>query len=641
MPPPSVLLTPHWVAYRLQAGRNGKTDKLPISPHMGTMASSTAPDTWGTYQIAIDRAEADGLAGAGYVLTKSARVVGVDLDHCVQPDGNIEDRALQIVHQLNSYTEFSPSGTGLHIWCRGTLPPGRRKNSKIEMYDDAHFLTWTGNQLAGTPDGLQERTAELAALHAEMFAPEPTATQPAAERIAQPQANTTAPDQIIIDRIVNASNTTDVSQLYAGDWQGRYPSQSEADLSLCSHLAFYCGGNVDQIDRLFRGSGLYRRKWDIGNPTYGERTIQRAITTLHNTYTGASGNGHGATVTNTVSTGWQFYTLEDAYQPRAPAVHVVDGLFELPSLNIVYGPPGCLKSFLLADMCCCIAGGVPWLDHLPNMHKPAARAVMPSPCVWVDLDNGARRSHERFEAIGRTYGLPTNTPLHYVSMPNPWLDASAAAVFAMMTREFTNLGARLIVVDNLGATLGKLDENSAEMALVMSAFRKLAEDTNAAVILVHHQRKSYGGGKTRQGDSLRGHSSIEAALDLALLVEREPQSDDITVRATKCRGADVLPFAARFTYQNRGNSKELEAVRFWGIEAEPDPNSPVAIQQAIMDALTTNGTSNQRDLWQEVKSVIGDDAPGRNRIIEVITQMVSAGLVQEGTGQHNSKVYWL
>ncbi len=75
-----------------------------------------------------------------------------------------------------------------------------------------------------------------------------------------------------------------------GDYSD-YPSQSEADLALCNELAFWCGNNPEQIDRLFRQSKLYRQKWDQkhGGKTYGEMTILKAIQNTTETFTPGGG----------------------------------------------------------------------------------------------------------------------------------------------------------------------------------------------------------------------------------------------------------------------------------------------------------------------------------------------------------------
>jgi transcriptional regulator with XRE-family HTH domain len=272
----------------------------------------------------------------------------------------------------------------------------------------------------------------------------------------------------------------------------------------------------------------------------------------------------------TASEGWQVYTLADAYKPRPKLRYVVDGLFPLPSLSIVYGAPGTLKSLLMADMAVSVAAGAPWLP-LPSAALERGIPTLPVAVLWCDFDNGPRITHERFEALGRARHLAETVPLSYVSMPSPWLDAHNTTAIAVLAQCMHELGTLLVCLDNLTVVRGKAEENSAEMGSVMANFRRLAEDTGAAVILIHHQRKNTQGGKgqdmtARAGDRLRGHSSIEAAIDLALLVEREPQSSILDLQSTKTRGVDALPFRAQFTYEYKTGTTELATARFFGFE---------------------------------------------------------------------------
>ena len=121
----------------------------------------------------------------------------------------------------------------------------------------------------------------------------------------------------------------------------------------------------------------------------------------------------------------------------------------------------------------------------------------------------------------------------------PSLIASDVDVMkAMIHYVRDDIKAGLVNCDNLGLITGDVEENSAQMAQVMGFLRILTEVTGAAVILIHHQRKG-GAGSSRPGDALRGHSSIEASLDLALHVAREPGSQEIVIQSTKTRGVDV------------------------------------------------------------------------------------------------------
>lgn len=328
---------------------------------------------------------------------------------------------------------------------------------------------------------------------------------------------------------------------------------------------------------------------------------------------------------------WQPFTLADAYQERPPMAYLAERLFALPSLSVVYAAPGALKSFFLADLAACVAGGLPWLPPahwLPN-NTATSKATRQAPAVWLDFDNGRRRTHDRFKALGRAHNLPPDIPLKYYSMPTPWLDATNKASIGDLILRVNDIGAGLVVIDNLGVVSGNAEENSGDMAQVMSLFRQLAEDTGAAIVLIHHQRKGAAGGLGgRAGDNLRGHSSIEAALDLALWIEREDYSDTLTVRATKVRGEDILPFSAVFTYES-DLSGELAKAQFYGIATE-DLVSGAAIEKAILEALTGQSL-NKSDLAKAVKELLPD--VGINRIRERVDRMAALHKVQIAPGK--------
>lgn len=302
---------------------------------------------------------------------------------------------------------------------------------------------------------------------------------------------------------------------------------------------------------------------------------------------------------------WRAFTLADAYQDRPPVEYIAADLFALPSLNIVYGAPGTLKSYVMQDLAACVAGGINWLPIAPwSTIKGPAIKVLRAPVMWVDFDNGQRRTHDRFGELGRGHGLATDAPLIYYSMPSPWLDASKPDQINDLHLRIIATGARLVIIDNLSLIAGDVDENSAQMGKVCSNFRKLAESTGAALVLIHHQRKSTGIAG-RAGDTLRGHSSIEGSLDLALLVEREDDSRMITLRPTKVRGPDVSKFTAYFE-----PNEDQRTVRFYGLITE-DTRSDSAIERAIVEVLAA-GELNKSNLVKEVKEVLVD--AGVNRI---------------------------
>ncbi len=253
-----------WAAWRWEK-RSGKWTKPPINPATGGYARNNDPDTWGSFEAALRRMRKDRLPGAGFMFHPKDGLAGVDLDSCRdRKSGKIESWALEIVEELDSYAEVSPSKTGLKVFVRGELPPGRRRMGSIEMYDRGRFFATTGCRLAGAPATVNERQEELAHLHKRVFGSEKS---PHAEKSSgRYAAGMSLSDSELIDRAMSAANGVKFSKLWAGD-TSEYATpgnegRSEADLALCSFLAFWCGPDEDRIDRLFRQSGLMRQKWE-------------------------------------------------------------------------------------------------------------------------------------------------------------------------------------------------------------------------------------------------------------------------------------------------------------------------------------------------------------------------------------------
>jgi hypothetical protein len=178
-----------------------------------------------------------------------------------------------------------------------------------------------------------------------------------------------------------------------------------------------------------------------------------------------------------------------------------------------------------------------------------------------------------------------------------------------------------------------VEENSSEMTLVMGHFRWLCETAGCAIVVVHHQRKgSTAGAATggaRKGDALRGHSSIEAAIDLALVVERAAGSDAVQITATKVR--DYIPvegFGALWTYEHVLESSQLATGRFFGQAAETGEEAKRTEIKAIITDFLRSGVKPQKEIVDNVRdemAAAGGSAPGINRVRGLLAQMVKDG----------------
>lgn len=293
---------PHWVLWRYVRSKDGRWTKVlryPAKTLAGDRiylnASSTDPASWST----VDRIASHYWSvfaafwgdsrryGAGFCLSNAdpeQTVTVIDLDDCRNRDtGELTTRAAELVTRFSSYTEVSPSGTGLKIYMFGRKPGPRCKNAKehpgIEIFDNARFVAITGLHLPGTPLHLVHAQAEIDALYAELF-PERPKIFPCEPRAGTAEPAAACPvalnlsDQDIIDRASKARNGAKFQALWRGDFSS-YPSRSEADFALAGMLAFYVGPDIERVESLMRQSGLRRAKWD--RPGLLRSTIARAL----------------------------------------------------------------------------------------------------------------------------------------------------------------------------------------------------------------------------------------------------------------------------------------------------------------------------------------------------------------------------
>ena len=284
--PPALKKEKRWVGWSYKT-RKGKRTKVPIDPRSGEGAKSNDDSTWTSYEDAMRAAKVYRLDGIGIMLGNG--LFGVDLDHVIDPEsGEVEPMAKWIVEKLGSYAEISPSGEGIHVLCYGSLPEGRRRKGKVEMYDGGRYFTVTGKRYGEWAE-VVDCTQRIKPIHQRVFG---EVKVEAVKSVSGGVGRTPMEDDKLLNRIRRSESGARFDQLYGGSWEGRYDSQSEADLALCNILAFWTRKDAVAMDRIFRTSGLMRKKWDRsvgGGRKYGQATIQLAINSTRQTY----GQGHG------------------------------------------------------------------------------------------------------------------------------------------------------------------------------------------------------------------------------------------------------------------------------------------------------------------------------------------------------------
>lgn len=188
--PPELTALPQWVLWKYVPDDKGLPQKVPFSVD-GGYASSTNPETWAPFEYVADCYERGGYEGIGFVFATGGDRTGIDLDGCRNPEtGAIEQWGHDIVERFNTYTEVSPSGTGVKMFVRGKWPLPTGKNLKfndkprvgdkdpgVEAYDHGRFFCVTGQHVDGTPRTPQPRQDAINWFAARYWPPEPKTPQ--------------------------------------------------------------------------------------------------------------------------------------------------------------------------------------------------------------------------------------------------------------------------------------------------------------------------------------------------------------------------------------------------------------------------------------------------------------------------------
>lgn len=310
--PAHMVNLPNWAA------RQGK---IPYGIN-GKPAKSNTPSTWSTLQEvkAFLKSAPPAYNGLGFMLERKNKIVCVDIDHCLE-NGTPNRTATKVLEKIDTYTEISQSGTGLHLFGFGTMPKSSVKfkspfddGSHIEMYAGMNDKNHCGRFIALTADIYEERKTlndiqkGIDWLLSMVPAGKAKAPDKDNHNILPPVAiKENTDDTITVSGVTYTADDipTLIEQCQTGtkifEWHNLFREgdltdygndHSRADSALCSILCFWCHGKPALIDKVFRNSQLMRNKWDEkrqGAKTYGELTIEKAIKVWNGKkYTGMS-----------------------------------------------------------------------------------------------------------------------------------------------------------------------------------------------------------------------------------------------------------------------------------------------------------------------------------------------------------------
>lgn len=562
--------TPQWVTWRLElrAG-SSKPTKVPYTPRLGCgKASVTRRETWGTFAeacsapltnaapVAEDTPIGEtGFNGIGFVFSADDPYCGIDFDN---PAGDAEEFACQrrFYEKLNSYTEYSPSGTGIHIIVKGTTPRGRRRGH-IEVYSRGRFFTITGNVLNPAP--VREAQAELDELYQYVCGD--------SANVVVPPQDPTKDDVEILARARSAANGHKFGELWDCRWQQfGYVSRSEADFALFSMLAFYTK-DEDQLFRLFRSSTLGQR-----SKAQRDDYLRYMLDKVRCDVPRGAALDHSHLLRPPPEKRW-FTAAELGVLKFEPVREIIPG-FIVQGLTILGGRPKLGKSWLLLNACVAVAEG----GHGLGAQCP------PGDVFYAALEDTQRRLQSRLFKLGafpQRLTLATELPRADqggVEQVREWLTRAPEP--------------RLIGIDTLALARGlkgRDEQNYDADYRAMRPWKELADEFGVALVIIHHVRKLEAADPL---EMISGTNGLTGAADAVLVLNRTSQGSVLVGRGRDLEEFEVAlafdPESCRWTVLGKAadvlrSDERNTIVRLLGDSSEPLSPKQIAARACMSD----------------------------------------------------------
>lgn len=488
-----LMTQPRWVGWKW-VQRDGKPTKPPVRAG-GGFAHNNKPETWATYGEVEDVAERHGFSGVGLQLLDLKGFAALDLDKVRDKDtGAILYAWAERLIACGSYAEITPSGTGFRVLGRipDDAPPLHRKwnhpeGGEIEVYantDTGRYITVSGNRVPDAPDALNDLTETIRGIMAAVAAAPAEGAAPLFTGAVLATGDRSGAFQSAVNRMRNAGMTLEQAI------------------------------EAMRADPVGTGAIKYLEPKD------------RLASELVRSWNKAGDKGTGGTQRDKAAPVPAFkFTAVGDLEYRAPE-YVVEGLIETDSLGLIFGDPGCGKSFLAADLALCAASGA-------DFH---GREVMQGPVLFIagEGHNGLAR---RFAAWSKERGVPLKgLPMFKSERAAQFLDGASAQAVAEAADALarTHGTPRLIIIDTLARNFGAGDENNTQD---MSNFIVAMDDLKArypgcVVMIVHHSGH-------QEKNRARGAIALKGALDCEFRVEKEGR--EVQLINTKMKDAEPPP----------------------------------------------------------------------------------------------------
>ncbi len=555
--PAELRAIPKWVTWVAAQRQDGKVSKIPRQPRRPDQGASTNTRAhWSTFEEAVRAFREHGHSGIGFVLTRddhdAQALFAIDLDHCVDPaTGAVSNYAQAIVDELGSYTEISPSGTGLRIFGFGTLPGPAVLNhaAGVEIYDGQapRYVTVTGR---GSRPVRPVPAATLATLCERYGTPSAATTRDGASPPELPDAARCA----ALEADARAALGGEIRHFWAEGTLGeRFPSRSELLQAAFTDLSIQDWAAADVYAAALHNRYVWQRYLDArqGNARRAEialwADVQRASTfaAAHVTVARAEDFEDVSTAPNGgPRLAARLRRVADFGDDEPPVRQwIVDGHVPRREVTALSADGGTGKTLAAMQLQVAMGLGCEWFNLLPTVAGKS---------LGLYLEDDMAEVHRRFHAIAtRQIAVPSELPDAHV------LDREFEPDNLLMTFKdgigrttafFRDLRALvlaerfdLVVLDPAANLFGGNENDRREVTQFITTLRVLAHEANCAVLLLVHPSRSGILAGTGDGGSTAWNNAVRSRLFLSRVKSEgiEPNPNLRTLTRTKSNYAAV------------------------------------------------------------------------------------------------------
>jgi len=629
----------------------------------GLKAKSDNQRTWSSFDKALtDYQDNPGVYdGIGCVFCDDDPYTGIDLDNCRDLEtGETKPWAKDLIQEIDSYTEISPSGTGYKIWANAKLPPEGRRKGDIEMYDSGRYFTMTGHRHSDHPKTIQERSGQVIQLHKRIFAK--SAKDNLYEPVTKP-ATTLTSDAELLQQSFTWRNGSKTQVLFNGDYSA-YDSQSEADQALCNHLSFLYNRNYARIDAAFRQSGLYRKKWDkkhySDGRTYGQETINKAISWTIETYRSPQERRHQDPVfkpdnTETESPWMTPLDMSAVMSEPPPTIKwLVENRIQLGRGVGIVGVGGSSKTRILYTLAIgFITGELPWSWDIKNTGRVVLILTEDTAedvhrVVWSLTKNLTEEERVKVAVRLTIYALAGKDTRLLVKTKNGTVEKSN--LYHSLVEKIESIGNVVFVGLDPALSITEGDElDQSHQRALGKAVDDMAVNTGATVALVCHAAKgslqqeelsshnARGGGAIT--DALRGEYSIRNMTaneaSKAGITDIEERKRYVQIVCTK--GNNIPPSAFVPAWMRRddfGNLTEADIVMDGNEGTLTKRDLEFLKVHSEISVFSCPKLSEWRDKCIKKGLITGNtDAAQKQAMKRVLSKLQGAGKIKKGIGR--------